>query len=69
MLGPELETIFICFLVGWYKRWLAAYKGMCHTKGMLFLMVVTAAAALEVVGTVWKYPPFVSRCHRMLWPC
>jgi len=56
MLGPQLWIKLICFLVGWYKRWLAAYKGICHTKIILFFMVVIAAAALEVVGSVWKYP-------------
>jgi len=67
MLGPQLWTKLICFLFGWYKRWLAAYKGICHTKIILFFMVVIAAAALEVVGSVWKYPPFVSMCYSM-WP-
>jgi len=61
MLGPQLWAKLICFLVGWYKRWLAAYKGLCHTKIILFFMVVLTAAALEVVGSVWKYLPFVSR--------
>jgi len=53
----------ICFLVGWYKRWLAAYKGICHTKIILFFY---GSDSICSTGGFWQCLEIPTICEQVL---
>jgi hypothetical protein len=63
MLGPQLWTKLICVLVGWYERWLAAYKGICHTKIILFFYGSDHSCS---TGGCWQCMEILTICEQVL---